>query len=141
MSESYRSLPQRDLEFRAVMTRPLVAFVREVTIVVGDDAIEISTELEVSGDVYARCLDEGHFGLDLPGRGDGPEPQLDQPVRITARLRQYLTDQMLKAEDPMQATLDAMAAGDLASTDAWRATDIVQPVGGGVSMGYRTAWK
>lgn len=139
----YRSAPEQPLELRTLVGPPLAVLVRELRIEVGEIVMTIEAELELEGATYGRCLDEGNFALDAPGRGPGPEPELGRPVRIQVRLRPHLADLLGDQEDPMAALIDHLFAtqGQLAHVDAWRALDVTQQIDDlGVAMGYRTAW-
>jgi hypothetical protein len=143
VTDRFRAAPDRPLELRTVVGPPLVVHVRALRLDINSAASVAEIELELDGSAYGRCLDEGHLGLDAPGRGPGPEPELGRPITIVARLRAYLTDQVAAEPEPMAALLERLFAppAAFASADAWRALDVTQEVEElGVAMGFRTVW-
>ncbi len=142
--DSYRAALDQPLELRTLVGPALAVVVRELRVDADATRCVVEAQLELDGSAYGRCLDEGHLGLDAPGRGPGPEPELGKPIRVVARLRGHFADMLAGAEpDPMAAMLHHMFTppAQFAHTDAWRATDVTQQVDdAGVSLGYRTVW-
>ena len=140
--DTYRAVPQREIEMQTLVGTPLRVTVREIRLEVGEGFSKAVMDLDVAGDVYARCVDEGQFGLDAPDRGEGPEPEHGRTVRIVARLRSHLAQALTQSDDPMRALIEQMfGTGVLAHGDAWRALDVTQSIDEiGVSMGYQTVW-
>jgi hypothetical protein len=141
--DSYRVVPQREIEMQTLLGTPLRVMVREVRLEVAEGFSKAEADLEVAGEIYARCVVEGQFGLDAPERGEGPDPEHARPVRIVARLRPHLAASVARAEDPMRALIDHLFTppAALAHGDAWRALDVTQAIDEvGVSMGYQTIW-
>ena len=143
-SDSYRAAPDRVLELRTLVGPPLVVHVETLRVDVEPSRCVVEAELVLDGSAYGRCLDEGHLGLDAPGRGPGPEPELGRPIRVVARLRAHLADLIASGRpDPMAALLDQLFGppAPFAHTDAWRALDVTQQVDElGVALGYQTVW-
>lgn len=140
--DSFRARPEHDIELATLLGTPLPVKVRELRLEVGADGGKVEADLELAGQVYARCVVEGQLGLDAP-RGPGQDPELDRPVRIVARLRSHFANLLARQEDPMRALLEQLFAPDaaLAHGDAWRALDVTQELDvPGVSLGYRTIW-
>jgi hypothetical protein len=140
--DSYRAVPQREIEMQTLLGSPLRVTVREIRLEVAEGFSKAEADLEVSGEIYARCVAEGQFGLDAPARGEGPEPELGRTVRIVARLRSHLAHALTQSDDPMRALIEQMfGTAVLAHGDAWRALDVTQSIDEvGVSMGYQTVW-
>ena len=141
--DSYRAVPEREIEMQTLLGTPLRVLVREIRLEIGEGFSKAEADLEVAGEVYARCVAEGQFGLDAPERGEGPEPEQGRPVRIVARLRRHFVETLARAEDPMRLLIEQLFApqAPLAHGDAWRALDVTQRVDEiGVSMGYQTIW-
>jgi hypothetical protein len=140
--DTYRAVPQREIEMQTLLGSPLRVTVREIRLEVGEGFAKAVADLDVSGEVYARCVEEGQFGLDAPDRGEGPDPELGRTVRIVARLRSHLANALTRSDDPMHALIEQMfGSAVLAHGDAWRALDVTQSVDEiGVSMGYQTVW-
>jgi hypothetical protein len=141
-SDRYEAAPDRAVDLRTLAGAPLGVTVRELRVDSDGGIIVADAMLELDGAVYGRCLDEELFGLDAPGRGPGPEPALDRPVRLAVRLRAHLAER-LRGEDPMAALIEQLfvPGGAVAHAEAWRALDVTQhddALGG--AMGYRTAW-
>lgn len=141
--ERYRVEPDQPLQLQTLLGDSLPVHVRALRLDVSSSGCVVEADLELAGDEYARCLYEGHLGLDVPGRGLGPEPDLARPVRIVARLRTHLASRLATTPAPMEALIDELFAppAPLAHADAWRALDVTQQIDElGVAMGYRTAW-
>jgi hypothetical protein len=140
--DSFRARPEHDVELQTLLGSPLSVKVCELRLEVGDEGCKVEADLELAGQVYARCVVEGQLGLDAP-HGPGDEPELDRPVRIVARLRTHFANLLARQEDPMRALLEQLFAAEagLAHGDAWRALDVTQELDvPGVSLGYRTIW-
>lgn len=141
-SDRYEAAPDRAVDLRTLAGAPLAVTVRELRVDIDDASIVADAMLELDGAAYARSVDEGLFGLDAPGRGLGPEPALDRPVRLAARLRAHLAER-LRGDDPMAALIEQLfvPGGAVAHAEAWRALDVTQYIDElGGAMGYRTAW-
>ena len=140
--DTYRAVPQREIEMQTLLGAPLRVTVREIRLEVGEGFSNAVADLDVSGEIYARCVDEGQFGLDAPDRGEGPDPDPGRTVRIVTRLRSHLARALTQSEEPMHALIEGLfQSGTLAHGDAWRALDVTQSVDEiGVSMGYQTVW-
>lgn len=140
--DRYRVEPEQPVELSTLLAAPLPVVVRALRVDVEPTRCIVEADFELDGAVYARCLDEGQLGLDVP-RGPGPEPELVRPIKVVARLRAHLADQLAAEENPMEALIDRLfsSPAPLAHADAWRALDVTQQIDDlGVAMGYRTAW-
>lgn len=144
MIDSYRATPRCSIELRTILGSPLPAQLLEVRLQVGDEGCVAEADIELAGEVYARCRADGQLGLDAPGHGPGPRPAIDRPVRIALGLRPHLAELVAREPDPMKALLEMLLAppAGLAHADAWRALDVTQldPDQPELRMGYRTAW-